>query len=148
MKTNRQRTNWIIDAVLLCGFLMSFYLDLTGLPLHQWLGIGVGLLATYHLATHWPWVRAVGRRLLGRTTNKTRLYFLVDASLMVGFILILATGLVISTWLSLPLQNYFSWRNAHVASSIATLIIAVCKVAIHWRWIATTAQRHVLAAPL
>ncbi len=44
MKQDKQKRNWIIDAVLFGGFLVALWLDLTGLAVHQWLGIAVGAL--------------------------------------------------------------------------------------------------------
>ena len=45
MKTNKHKWNWMMDATLLAGFLATFFLDLTGLVAHQWLGMAVGWLA-------------------------------------------------------------------------------------------------------
>jgi len=58
----------------------------------------------------------------------------MDASLMLGFALILVTGLVISSWLALALENYAAWRNIHVIASVATLLIIVVKIGLHSRW--------------
>ncbi|MCK5794063.1 MAG: hypothetical protein KAH12_05130 [Anaerolineales bacterium] len=46
------KRNWLIDAFLFVGFLLTFFLDLTGLTIHQWLGIGVGSFALYHILAH------------------------------------------------------------------------------------------------
>lgn len=136
----QQKHRWIIDAVLWVGFLMTFALDLTGLAVHQWLGVAVGLLAGYHLVSHRDWVKSVARRLF-RTSGKACNYFLLDAGLLLGFTVILVTGLAISSWLNLPLGDWFAWRQVHVAASIATLGMVVIKLGIHWRWIVSTAQR-------
>ena len=54
---------------------------------------------------------------------------------MVGFAIITVTGLVISSWLNLQLASYDAWRFVHIAASIATLLVTVVKLALHWRWI-------------
>ncbi len=141
MKAKRQKWFWILDAVLLGGFLATYYLDLTGLPLHQWLGIGVAALAGYHLAVHWAWVKGVADRLTCSAGRRARLCFGVDAALLLGMALITLTGLVISTWLNLSLSNYLAWRNLHIGASVATLAAVVIKVGLHWRWILGTARR-------
>ena len=129
------------DAVLLVGVLAAFFLDLTGLPLHQWLGVAVGLLAGYHFLLHRDWVKSVTLRFWGQTSRQARRYYVIDASLMFGFAVILVTGLVISSWFALPLENYAAWRDAHVAASIITLLVVAGKIGLHWRWIVNTAQR-------
>ncbi len=135
------KTRWVVDVALFVAFLGCFFLDLTGTVLHQILGlIGAGIVL-YHLLSHWKWVRAVTERFFSSTSHQPRLYYVLDALLLLGFAAILATGLVISTWLNLPLSNYTGWHTVHVLFSISTLLMVVLKLALHARWIATTARR-------
>jgi hypothetical protein len=136
-----QKSNWVIDAFLLIGFLAAFYLDLTGLPIHQWLGVGLVILTIVHFINHWDWVKNVVQRFFGKTSNRTRTYALIDLFLMLGFVLIIETGLVISTWFNLQLTNYNLWRDIHVYSSISTLVLTVIKISMHWQWIVKTAKK-------
>lgn len=146
VKANTQKTNWLIDVAIFSGFWLASMLDLTGLAVHQWLGLAVGLAAGYHLLAHWTWVKSVTQRWFGRTSNRARLYFLVDAGMLVGFSLILLTGLVMSTWFDLTLNNYTAWRSVHVTATVATLILTVIKIAIHGRWIVSMARRSIWPA--
>jgi len=140
-KPNKQKHNWIVDAVLFAGFLVLCVVDLTGLDLHQILGAALGVLTVYHLVTHWTWVTTVTSRLFGRTSGQARLYYVLDVALALSLSGVMATGLAISTWLSLPLAGYVAWRNWHVLTTLASLVLLVVKVAVHWRWVATTAKR-------
>ncbi len=45
----KQKRNWVLDAILFVIFIFTFLLDLTGVVLHQWLGIIAGAIATIHL---------------------------------------------------------------------------------------------------
>jgi len=99
----KQKTNWWIDLVLFTGFILTFYLDLTGLELHQWIGVFSAVLAAYHLLTHRDWVEAITRRFFVTANGRSRLYYVMDTGLLIGFALIVATGLVISTWLGLTI---------------------------------------------
>jgi hypothetical protein len=141
MKTNTQKTNWIIDAVLFAGMILASLFDLTGLSLHQWLGAAVGALAGYHLFKHWTWVKTVFARLFGRTSNQARLYFLVDVGLFSSLTLVLLTGLAISTWFNFSSLDFSAWRHVHVTATIAALGFILVKIAIHSRWIIHTARR-------
>jgi hypothetical protein len=142
MKKNKPKTNWIIDAILFTGFLLSFWLDLTGVQLHQWLGVGLALLAGYHLLAHLDWVEAVTLRFFRRTSSQSRLYYLLDWALLIGFALILETGLAISTWLNLTLADYALLRDLHEIVSLVTLALVAVKIGLHWRWIVKTARRY------
>jgi hypothetical protein len=142
MVKNEHKTNWILDVVLFVGLLVSFWLDLTGVGWHQWLGLGLGVVIGYHFLAHWKWVEAVGGRLFGRSIRRARLYFVIDLALLAGFYLIGLTGLIISTWLGLELGNYAAWRDLHVWVSIGTLALVVLKIGLHQGWIITTARRY------
>ncbi len=147
MKQDKQKHNWLIDAALFGGFLGSLWLDLTGVAAHQWLGLGIGALAAYHLVRHWPWVAAVTVRFFGRISAQSRTFYVVDAGLAAGFAAIIVTGLVISTWLDLALASYAAWRVAHVVASVGTLALVVAKIGLHWRWIVGVARRNVFRTP-
>jgi hypothetical protein len=147
MQRDKQKRNWIMDATLFGGFLLALWLDLTGLAVHQWLGLAVGALAGYHLWVHWSWLRAVTGRLFGRTSKQSRMFYAVDAGLAAGFSIILLTGLAISTWLDLSLASGAAWRNIHVLASILTLALLMAKIGLHWRWIAGVARRRIFLAP-
>lgn len=138
----KQKRNWLIDAGLFFGFLLTFFLDLTGLGGHQWLGIAVGTLALYHLWVHWDWVINVTRRLFSRTSKQSRLYYLIDGSLLISYAIILISGLIISTWLNLKLTNYIFWKDFHIYSSIIALVNTLVKIGTHWRWIVKTASKY------
>ena len=116
----------------------AFFLNLTGLDFHQWLGIFLGGFALYHLALHAGWVKKVTTRFFQQTSWRMRGYYLLDAGILWGFITIITTGVVISSWLSLALANYGVWRSVHVGSSVITLAAVVIKIGLHWRWIVST----------
>lgn len=141
MKKNQQTSNWWIDALMFAGYLLCFYLDLTGVIGHQWLGVGIGVLMVLHTWLHWDWVHAVSSHLLKGTNGKNRWYFLIDVLLLFGFIVILETGVVISTWLNLNLPNYPAWLDIHLYASYITLVLLVLKVGLHWRWVVNTTAR-------
>jgi hypothetical protein len=136
----KQKTNWWIDLVLFAGFITTFFLDLTGVAAHQWIGIFIGALAAYHLFLHLNWVEAVSKRFFGKTSGQARVYYALDALLLLGFATIAITGLGISTWLNLNLSNFTTWLNVHITSSITTLLLLLLKLALHWRWIARIAR--------
>jgi hypothetical protein len=141
MKLKNAKFRWVIDALLFVSFLLAFFLDLTGLTLHQFLGVFIGLLCLYHLIIHWDWVRSVASRLTGRTSRQSREYFLLDAGTFAGFVLIIFTGLVISSWFNLPLTHYDTWLKIHILSSLATLGLLGVKLVRHWNWIQVTARK-------
>lgn len=141
MITKTNKTNWILDAIILVSFLLAFFLDLTGVILHQWLGVVIFLLTVVHLVKHADWVKTVFSRFLLKTSARPKVYWVIDFLLLFGMIVIIETGLVISTWFNLDLANYLAWYDLHLFASIATLALAAVKLALHWRWIACTTKK-------
>lgn len=141
MNPKDPRTNWVIDAVLLTAFLFAFFMNLTGVLLHQWLGVLIVVLIILHFVNHREWVNCMIERFFKKTSGRARLYAVIDLALLFGLILITETGLVISSWFNLELTNFAVWRDVHVVSSIVTLLLAVVKIGLHWRWIVSTAKK-------
>jgi len=144
-KINSSQANWLIDIVLYTAFLLAFFIDLTGLALHQWVGAAAGALAGYHMIRHWAWIKAVTTRFFKRTSGQARWYYLVDSVILLSFITMLVTGLAISTWFNLELPAYTTWLNVHIMASLTTLAAVVFKIGLHWRWIVSVAQRAIFA---
>jgi hypothetical protein len=137
MKTN-QKLKWWIDVILFSSFIAAFFLDLTGPILHQWIGLCVCILAMYHLLMHWKWVKTIITHFFDQIASRSRLYYLIDVTMLIGFSIILGTGLVISSWLNLYLTHYTGWWSLHVIASIVTLLVTILKIGLHWRWIVAT----------
>lgn len=132
---NKNKKNWWIDALLFISFMVTFLLDLTGLELHQWVGILAGLFIIVHYILHRKWIFTIVENFLGRTTWRARICFLIDFGLILGFVVIIFTGVIMSTWLDLNLGNYEAWRVLHYWASIATLQVVLLKIILHWDWI-------------
>jgi len=132
---------------LFSGFIVAFFLSFTGVELHQWIGVFGGLLAAYHLLIHWDWVNTVTKRLPARTGTAIWLKFITDGVILAGFILIIFSGLVISTWLNLPVSDHTGWLGIHIITSITTLLALLVKLVLHWRWISRTTKIMTLANP-
>lgn len=139
--SKNNKIKWWIDAIMFAGFLLAFFMDLTGLELHQWLGVSVGILILYHLLTHLDWVNVVADRFFGETSNRSRIYLLIDIAIVCGFAFILGTGLLMSTWFEINLVNYDFWYLFHLLFSMGTLILVSLKLTLHWRWIASVIRK-------
>jgi len=139
----KQKTNWWIDLALLLAFWVSFFPDLTGLDVHQWLGVAVIGVILFHLALHWKWIETVTQRFISGIPAQTRIHYLADLGVMLGFVAILLTGLLISTWLDLPLYDLAAWTHVHLLVSVFTLLAVVLKLILHWRWISSSTRRFV-----
>lgn len=126
---------------MLVGYLLCFYLEFTGVIGHEWLGVGLGVLAIIHTWLHWDWVVAVTKRFFAAASSRSRWFYLLDILIVFGFVVIFETGLVISTWLNLDFLNYVTWLEVHTYASYATLAMLFLKIGLHWRWVVNTTNK-------
>ena len=148
-KPRPNKLNLFLDLTLLAGFLITMEERLTGRTLHEWLGIALGAALMIHLFLHWNWIVTVTQRFVGNLSRRTRLNTILNAALFITFGLIMISGLLISEsvvgMLGLSGSRDPFWRILHSAASNAVLVLVGLHIALHWKWVVNTFNRHVLA---
>ena len=134
----KKTTKIIANLALLVSFILTYFIDLTGLELHQYLGVTAAGIMGVHVITHWTWITNVSRRLFKKMSGRVRLYYLLDGALFLAFITITITGVLISTWLEVFLSDYMVLRSIHIISSIAGLVLLIVKMGLHWKFFTKT----------
>ena len=140
----RTRLDFWLDALLLVAFTLAYSLGFTGIPTHEWIGIGLGVALLVHLTLHWEWVIRTTRKLL-RRGGRERFVWLVNLLLLVSMTLCIASGILISE-VALPVLGItfpasFFWRQVHDTTATLTLILVPIHAALRWRWIVGVARR-------
>lgn len=125
--------------------LALFSFNLTGLHLHEWLGLGLCMLIPTHLLVNWTWLASTTRRLLGPMPWRVRLRYLLNASLFVAIILVTLSGLVISEALLPKLSSIVGnpgfWHPVHTMSSNLTLALVGLHLGVYWQNIVSMVRR-------
>ena len=147
--TGKPRTNLYIDGIIFIAFLVAMEPHLTGLPVHEWLGLALGAGLLIHLLLHWKWVVGVVKRLFQPLAWRVRLNLILNAALLTAFTLIIVSGVMISESLGLAqllgIKNGGpAWRGIHHAVSDLSLLLVGLHMALHWGWIASVFKRYVL----
>ncbi len=139
---------FLVDAVLLGLFVAVIEVPLTGLAVHEWIGIGFGVVMTAHLVQHAGWAGTTLKRIFGRTSLRNRLNYLMMAALFLGFTTIIVSGLLISEsalpalGVRPPALEFWAWL--HLASVVWVLALVALHLAINWKWLANATRRYVL----
>jgi hypothetical protein len=144
-KTQRTKFNLYLDIALTVVFLVSLKPFMTGMALHEWLGLALGVGLAVHAALHWHWILGITSKLFGKLPTKTRVYYALDATLLVAFTTITITGILMSR-VVLPLFglqgiSVFPLPLVHEWASYVTLALLGVKLALHWAWIKNTVKR-------
>ncbi len=146
-KTDRTPMNLLLDFALFVAFLVALQPVHTGLLIHEWLGLILGGATVIHIFLHWQWIVAITQKLFGKLPAKSRLYYALDAALLITFLVILISGVLLSR-VALPL---FSFRGTtgsvlsglHEHVSYLALALLMVKLALHWKWIAYAVKRYI-----
>ena len=144
VKTN---TNLIVDIVILIAFLAANNPSLTGLPVHEWFAVAAGVVFFVHILFHWDWVVSVGKTFFNKLIHESRFNYLVDALVLVAYIVVFVSGLLISRNVMVTLGIHIpaspAWREFHSLSANLALVLTGLHFAMHWKWFVNAMQRYI-----
>jgi hypothetical protein len=138
----------ILDITMFGAFLAVSNPHLTGMTVHEWLGVSlIGALIT-HLLFNWEWIVNVGKTFFKKLWHQSRLNFVVDAAFFIVMTGVLFSGLMISEsvlpTLGIQLGVSRSWKSIHFMLSDASVILLGLHFALHWKWVVTNIGRYVV----
>ena len=126
------RRNLALDVAALAVFLVVANPALTGIGIHEWLGLGMFLVFFVHALLHVDCAveilrGSIARPAWGRTGN-----LVLDLLIVSG---VMVSGAVLPTfgWYA---QGYYFWDPLHAVSAKALLALLLVHVVVHGKWIA------------
>lgn len=127
---------YALDLVLLLTLLLLFSPRLTGLPVHEWLGLALGLPLLLHLLLSWRWIATATAGVFARGGMRSRINYVLNAILFVLIVIEIISGSMISAiaapTLGIPTVNDRSWRALHNLCLNWTLLVLGLHVAMNW----------------
>ena len=143
--------NFWVDIALFLMFIVDMNTHLTGIAVHEWLGIVFGGALVYHLLLHWQWINSTTRRLFSKLPGVQRLRYGVDLLLFVVMVIVVASGVLISRdalpAIGLPIEPSRFWSGLHHLTSNLVILLVGLHLALSWSWF-TNAWSRYLWAPL
>jgi hypothetical protein len=144
-RRRRTLSLFAVDALVFVVFLLVINVPLTGLAIHEWLGIAIGVGFVVHLLQHGEWIVTTTRRFMSASSFHNRLNYLLMIGLFIGFASIIASGLIISEvalpWLGVVPAGGTFWLWLHLGSVGWVIWLTAIHLAVNWRWIAHAADR-------
>ena len=133
-----KRRRWMlgVDVLSFVIIVLLFSPLITGLTLHELLGIIFIFLLIAHLLFSWDWIKQTPKRVLNHPDWRYKLNLALNTSLFVLVVLELLSGVMISQSL-IPLLgvntiNDWEWRSLHNQSSTGLVIIISLHIAMNW----------------
>ena len=134
-----------LDTALLVIFILLLSPRLTGLALHEILGLIFFIPIIVHLLIAWPWIQNSTRKFFKTATRRTRFNFFLNTILFILVITELISGFFISQVvlpdLGLNTINDRSWRTLHNGTLNFTVLFLGLHVAVNWSWIVSAFKR-------
>jgi Domain of unknown function (DUF4405) len=126
-----------IDILLIVIFILLFSPLMTGLALHELLGIIFFLPVITHLLFSWPWIKQSAKRFVNDAGWRNRFNYILNAGLFILIVLMIVSGLVISQvalpFLGIKTINDVAWRALHNGASNVAVIAVSLHIAINWQ---------------
>lgn len=136
----KKRSALVVDLIVLVVYLVVANPALTGIGVHEWLGIAAFVAFVAHAAQHGDWVAETARTAFARPSLGRTGHFVLDALIVVAFMTCTVSGVLVSgavlPALGLYADGFFFWDPLHAASAKVLLALLVVHVVAHWRWIA------------
>ena len=138
--------NFWLDIALFIAFVIDMNTHFTGIAIHEWLGIGIGIALFYHLMLHWKWIVGITKRIFGKLPAVERIRYIVDFLFFIDMVALTVTGLWISQ-VAMGQIGFTTERNMFFSllhrftADWAVYLIAI-HMALSWNWIVSTFKRY------
>ena len=133
------RKYFVVDAVALAVYLVAANPALTGIGLHEWIGLGVFVAFAAHAAQHAGWVADTVRGALRFPAPARVANLVLDALILVAFMTVTVSGVLVSGAVlpafGLYADGYYFWDPLHAIAAKALLALLLVHVVVHWKWI-------------
>lgn len=130
-KKRLARRRLVFDVVVLAGYLLSANPAITGIPVHEWVGLGAFVLLAAHCAARGMW-RGTGGKGLGLTVLNVLVLLCAALCVVSG---VMVSGTVLPA-LGLFADGYYFWDPLHAVAAKMLLALLLVHVAVHIPWIA------------
>ena len=135
----RARASFVLDASLFVVFCGLNVVPLTGLMIHEWIGLAFAWAALTHLLLSWNWIISATRNLLKSASARNVVNYGVNFSLFAAMIILILSGVMISRH-ALPtmgahIEENVRWVRLHSAATNYAIGLTGFHVAMNWDWI-------------
>lgn len=128
----------ILDIIMTLIMLCLINSNLTGVALHEILGIIIFFLFFFHKLLNFKWIKAVTGNLFKKSANtKTKWMYAIDLLLLILATLNVATGILISTFVLTEIEATDIYATSQLHHILAYLlgITLIVHIGFHWAYL-------------
>jgi len=138
-------SRFAVDVLLFGLILLLLSPRLTGLPVHEWLGLALGIPVVVHLLLSWSWISRATIVVSTRSGWRHRINYLLNWLLFALVVLEILSGVVISV-IALPALGISTiedraWRLLHNRFLNFLVLLVGIHIAMNWNALRTGIRR-------
>ena len=128
-----------VDAACLLIYLVAANPAITGVGVHEWLGLGALVVFFAHAAMHADWAIETARSVFSSPSWARVGNLVLDALIVITFMAVTVSGIMVSgavlPALGLYASGYYFWDPLHAIAAKVLLALLLVHVVVHWRWL-------------
>lgn len=128
----------LLDIIMTICFVCIMKIKITGMNLHEKLGISILILVCIHLILNYKWIKGVTGKLFDKNMKPiVKISYCLNVLLCLLILLIVISGIMISVTIftHISTENRLLWANVHKIASLLAFICISIHVGMHWRFI-------------
>lgn len=134
----------VLDIVMFISMVLLMKINITGLQLHEILGICLFIIFIIHKIINFKWVKSVGKNILNKNMkSKSKIMFFLDLILFIFVTLNVATGILVSKFIlvSITVNNIETVTILHKFFAWWSLILISIHIGLHWENVVNCFER-------
>ena len=141
-----KKVNLWLDVILAVGLAMAMLPGVTGAPMHQRIGIALGVGVVVHLLLHWKWIVATSKPFM-KLPGAVRFKLALNILSLLAFALTIVSGLMNPGTLSGNASAGSHGHALHHASALLAFLTVALHLARHRAPIGRAARRFMPQSP-
>jgi hypothetical protein len=128
--------------------------------IHTWSGVGMIIVALWHIIIHWKWIMGTTKRIWQLIAGKSKGFgmrltynIILDAVIGVSFLICAISGVI---FLFFPGYNHteqimmfdtVTWDLIHTWSGVLMTMAAILHFVFHWKWVVNITKKMLTRKP-
>ena len=124
----------IIDIAMLVLLILLYNLSITGVLVHEIIGIAIWILFIIHLGINYNWIKNMTKNILKNKLKKQVLkLYLVDLLIFIDYLVVTISGILISKYI---FNFNFNLAGLHKISSLVGIVLIMIHLIMHTKFFA------------
>lgn len=125
----------ILDIIMFISMIVLMKTNITGLQLHEIIGICLFIIFIIHKIINFKWVKSIGKNILNKNMkSKPKIMFFMDLILFIFVTLNVTIGILVSKFIlvSITVNNIETVTILHKFFAWWSLILISIHIGLHW----------------